>query len=806
MRAGAAPPILAVTLCYILGVFLAGLWSVGPLAPLPVIALVLVPLILWRRVGSPFGPRQAICVALLFVLIGLVLTELATARMDGSLLYRLAQNDRIVKVTGIVAREPRALQSGWSFELAVSEVETRGRRYAIEEYARVVVRYPRAAGPPRSDERSGAGDPARSAALLPFEAGSKVSLIAKAFLPKESKEPGSFNYRLYLYRHRIGAILAVSVEEVTVLVPQTSSLAAAINRSRTSIFNSTRRFLPPEQAGLLIGVMLGDTSGITDRLDEDFRATGLTHVLAVSGLNVGLLVAAVWLLLRALRVRPILQYLLLLAVIAFYALLTQAQPSVLRASIMASIGIGAWMLGRDTDQAAAISLAALGLLVYEPFLLYDVGFQLSFGATFALILFARELQDRMGGAVHWLSSGLSAALAAQLGVAPILATSFGQVSLISLVANVLVVPANGPALNLGIVAWLLSTISAPLGRLVYLLAGLFLAYMIAVARALAAIPGAALLLEPPSTWQILVYYVALGMGFLLFRRSKIALRVGTILILVLGLLSAATWWQVGAGAAPDGLTVTFLNVGQGDATLVTTPEGMRILIDGGPDASGIDRALARHGVGRVDIVVLSHAHADHVAGAIRVIETRAVGRVLHADDPGPSALYRGFLSLIRARRLRHRLVRRGEKYAIGARVKLLVLYPGREPVSGTDSDTNNNSLVIKISFGRFSVLLPGDVEEEAERLLLRSNAPGDVDSTILKAPHHGSSTSSDTTFLRAVSPDVAVVPVGENDFGHPAPGTLARLRRIGAKVFRTDKDGDVTITTDGRRFSVVTQS
>ena len=282
-----------------------------------------------------------------------------------------------------------------------------------------------------------------------------------------------------------------------------------------------------------------------------------------------------------------------------------------------------------------------------------------------------------------------------------------------------------------------------------------------------------------------------------------------ILLILLAIAVAIIWWAV-YSSFHQTLAVTFLDVGEGDAILVQCPSGRNMLIDGGgssgPAAESIGErvvlpALLLRGIRKLDLVVLTHPHNDHVGGLVKVIEEMPVGMVLDSGQPHPTSLYEKFLVTVEKEKVPYKLARAGQTIRLAPEIEAFVIHPSQAWISGNSSNLNNGSVVIQLVYRRVSFLLTGDIEAEAEEWLLAGSE--DLPSTVLKVGHHGSDTSSTEEFLRAVSPKLAVISVGEdNHFGHPSPEVLDRLHDHRVKVYRTDLSGAITVTTNGQRCKV----
>jgi competence protein ComEC len=279
-------------------------------------------------------------------------------------------------------------------------------------------------------------------------------------------------------------------------------------------------------------------------------------------------------------------------------------------------------------------------------------------------------------------------------------------------------------------------------------------------------------------------------------------------VLVAGLATVVLLVWGAAFSLPDGkLHVSFLDVGQGDAIFIQTPRGQKVLVDGGPSPTILLAALGRQMPfwdRTIDLMVLTHPHDDHVSGLIPVLERYKVKTFLDGGQEHPTPTYTHCLELVQEKGIPYQLARAGMQIQLDEGLQVKVLHPQGELLSGTDLDVNNNSIVLRLAYGQISFLLPGDVEEKAEAVLLSSNE--DLASTILKSPHHGSDTSLSPRFLEAVNPQLAVIQVGaDNKFGHPDPTTLAKLEEHGVTVLRTDQNGTVEVVSDGERYWIKTE-
>ncbi|MCL4498776.1 MAG: DNA internalization-related competence protein ComEC/Rec2 [Chloroflexi bacterium] len=759
------PPIFFVTLLFATGVFLADRQRFAMGVVLAIMAFVLSLLLVHLR--RPFALGAALPYALFF-LTGVLAASLHISHIEAGPLLMAAQRGGPAVVEGMVAKEPVTAENGTTIELAVGKVTTGGKTYATQENARVLC----------------------SSLSMGVEAGDLLAVYGHPGPPGGS-DPG---WRRYFFHKGTVAQLSATPGRLEIIKKQASPVKRIVNEIRGRLKKTASASLKPGTAGLLVGVILGDTRGIDPGTQEDFRATGLTHALAVSGLNIMFFVGALWPLLKLTRLPPVVQFAVLSVAIWLYALLAEGSPSVLRAAAMAEMLVFAWLTGRARDPVATVSVAGLVLLVVDPFYLFDIGFQLSFCATFGLVVLSPVLAEKFEGMPPFLVSSVSTCLAAQVGVLPLLVAYFGQLSLVSLPANLIVIPASAPALVLGILATALDFF-APWGSLVcYRIAGLFTDFMMVGAHFFASLPAASLVL-PEVGWQtVAVLYGSLIFAAVLVSRWRGRLTLFHLLLVLLVPATAGAAWQVVSSRPPSGVEITFLDVGQGDATLVREPRGSTVLIDSGPDESVLQGRLTARGVKKIDLAFLTHQHADHSAGFRSVFRTMAVGRFVVPQAGRRTSDLTKLIEEAESGKASVEEAVPGREYRLGD-VSVRVVSTGA--AGGNENDV---STVVKVEVGEFSLLVPGDSEEEEERSLVEG---GGLSASVLKVPHHGGATAAYPGFLSAVGPKVAVISVGKgNRYGLPSKTAVDRLRAAGASIYRTDRNGSVRILTDGKSMEV----
>lgn len=559
---------------------------------------------------------------------------------------------------------------------------------------------------------------------------------------------------------------------------------AASERVRAGVRDSVRH-AAPAPAALVPALVAGDDAALPAQVEEEFRRTGLTHLLAVSGTNLTIVLAMLLAVARALRAPPrVLLVVGLLGVVAF-VLLARPEPSVLRAAGMGVVGLAALGLG-SRGGLRALAVAVVALLFVDPWLSVAIGFVLSVSATAGILVAAPPLARRFERWMpRWAAVGLAVPLAAQAACTPAIAAISDQVSLVAVLANVLAAPVVAPATVLGLLAGLVDLVLPALATLLGSAAAACAAWIVLVARWCAAVPGAALTWTQP--WWVLLLVVPL----VLLAVWRWGARPTVVVGLCLG-LGVAMLRPPSPGWPPDGWRVVACDVGQGDATVLRSGPGEAVVVDAGLEPGDVDRCLRELRVRRVRALVLTHADADHVGGRAGVLTGRTVDVVL-VGRPGVDV---GDVPV--------RQVAVGDGFSVGE-VEADVLWPRpapseREPVA---SDRNGASVVLRARVGNVTVLLTGDVgAAEQDRLAAGGT---DVSADVLKVAHHGSADTS-ARFVERVAPAVATISVGaDNGYGHPAPSALAMLDRGGVRVARTDTDGDVAVVVRDDALRVVTR-
>ncbi len=647
--------------------------------------------------------------------------------------------------------------------------------------------------------------------------GDRVRLVGSLETPPVLED---FDYREYLASQGVHSIMRWATIEP---LPGTSGspVLRVLYNAKGRLRHRIESILPQPEAGLLQGILLGLDHTLPGEMSEAFRVAGLTHIIVVSGYNVSILLQAWFIATRRLihRWASLVAGILL---IALFVAFIGPSPPVVRAALMGGLFVLAQLVGRRAFPLASLAATALIMTAANPLLVRSVSYQLSFASTLALIL----LEPRLAAGLHgWLYGNnpstappwsqmiwevLLTTCAAQLATLPIIWANFGEVSLVALLANALVLPIQPLILVPGALVTLVAIAFPAVGHLLGYLLWVPLRWTVLVARACSAIPWAAVPVPRLPEWAAWGFY-----AFLLVlvikraaqtrratRKEPLSLRPFAPLLLM-AVCAALVWAAV--FSLPDGrLRIYALDVGQGDALLIRSPQGHVIIVDGGPDPILLGTRLGQalpFWQRRIDLIIVSHEHSDHLAGLVPLTDRFDIGSVVQSEVWGSSLLSREWHRRLRDEGLTHVIVHRDTEIYLGD-VRMAVLHPAAGAAHNTFNE-DENSLVFALEYDTFRMLFTGDIGSITEIPLI-ARYP-DLASTVLKVPHHGSGGSSTEAFLAAVEPRYAVISVGHgNSFGHPAESVLQRLENQNASILRTDVHGTVALTTDGRQLWIRT--
>lgn len=599
------------------------------------------------------------------------------------------------------------------------------------------------------------------------------------------------------HERRRGTHAILRPESIRATGTRRGGLLGALDRVRARTERALSAGLPTPQGALARGMVLGQDGALTDDVREDFRATGLAHLVAASGANVILLATLVLALGAAAGLGLTARLWLAIVLVAAYVPLAGAGPSIQRAAVMGAAGLVAALAGRPASRWYALLLAAALTLAWSPRAAGDPGWQLSFAAVLSLLALVPALRARLrtAGVPRGLDEALAVTIAATAGTAPLIALYFERLSLVSLPANVFAAAAVAPVMWLGTIAGALGQLSPALADPVAALAALPLGYLTWLADALAALPFAEVAVPSPGPPGVLAIYGLAAAAVFGWRRLRPSGRRRVRGGLAIGAVAATVAFALLARppGAPRDLTISFLDVGQGDATLIQHG-ATTVLVDTGPPDGPVLARLRDAGVRRLDLLVLTHDATDHDGAVAEVLRALPVGLVLDGEEATTQATVAGLAAAHRIRRIASDA---GQVLRLGP-LELRVLWPRRLPTAPAGAEPNDRATVLHLRDGAFDLLLTADAESNVLSALSLPQVEA------LKVSHHGSDDPGLPAILERLRPQAAVIEVGaHNSYGHPTPSTLAALRDARVPIVRrTDRDGTVEITVRGGRMEV----
>ena len=777
-----------------LGAYCAGLclsiWLEPPLATAALVGGALLLAVGMRRPLRLPEAAVGVCVAAVAVTLLLVAGWLVgSLRLDAiatSDLRPLTGSE--VRLAATVTDLPKLNELRATVPLEVTAVDGK----AVDEPARVTLDVP--------DDTTAArvADPCHG-----LTEGALVVIDGVRVRPLPDPPAEGFDYGRYLRRKGEHVLLSASLDDV-VVVGRRGGFAGLTDGLRRTARSSLRRGVSSPVREVLQGMVLGDDENFDPALAEDFRRSGLMHIMAVSGENVVLVCTLVGALLQAVGIGRRSRLLLLLPAVAVYVVLAGGAPSIVRAGIAGGVVLVAGLVARPTDAPSLLLIPAAIMLTLSPNTVFDVSFQLSFAAVAGLFVLA----GRLTHSFRWLPGPLSeqagVTTSASLATAPVSLAAFGQVSLVAVPANLVGGFVLGPVMLLGMLSVAAGFIWSGFSVALNLVAGTLIAFLVEVAHLFAGVPGSTY------SWHgvtltftlVLVAVAALVVVPALAARRDVGVPRylatggrGPVMVLSIAVpVALSLLFTPSAPAGPGVPTVTFLDVGEGAATLVQVPDRGAVLVDAGPGPLAGD--LWRHGVDRIELLVLSHGHADHIGGLDEIIGDVPIDLAVMPRPPTPYAALDELEARLRAAGTEVQRCTSPRSAAFGGLTLRLV--PSYAIGSTGNQAENDDGIVVLVESPAGSVLLPGDAEAEAlEPLDLR-------DCEVVGAPHHGSEGGFTLPLLARLQPGLAVIPVGEgNRHGHPDAETLDILAEAGVPCLRTDLDGEVivTVTAAGLRVA-----
>ena len=653
-----------------------------------------------------------------------------------------------------------------------------------------------------------------------YKYGDKIALIGEFEEPEVQRNTGGFDYKKYLKTQNIYGI--IKANEIKLIKKNNVNLMnILINKIANKVEENANALLPREEASILIGILIGNKEYLEEETIQAFQKSNLSHMLAVSGAHASYVVMAIGFIITKTKISKKMGKIITILLLLFFMLLTGKTPSVTRACIMSIYMIMASLFHKRATIISSMSISILFLIIYNPYCVLDIGLQLSYGGTIGIIVIYNMLKNGLIMKeklipietkilnTSKIKEILLLSISANIIIIPITLYHFNTLSLTFLISNIFASPLLGIIIILGFISISISFTFFPLAKVISIPLGMVIKIFYKIATNVGNLPFSQIYVPTPKISTIIIYYIIIAITIFYYKLNnksqkrkiektilknikKITLKKIFLTIFIISIIFSL-YRQI-----PKNLNIYFIDVGQGDSTLIVTPRNKTILIDGGgsTDNKAYDIGkntlipyLLDRGIIKLDYIMISHFDADHATGAIPILGKIDVSNIILTKQLEENDIYRQILSISKEKKIRLIYVKEGDVLKIGG-IKISIIHPENKLM--INNPMNNNSIVCKIEYNSFSMLLTGDIEKEAEELILKKNK--DLKADILKIAHHGSKSSTTEVFLRAVNPKIALIGVGKNNnFGHPSNDVIQRLKENGARIYRTDENGEISI-------------
>lgn len=607
--------------------------------------------------------------------------------------------------------------------------------------------------------------------------------------PEEARNYKGYNYKQYLKTKKI--IGTVELEKVKILKSSNGSFIHNIQKYIRDTINGT---LTDEEGNLLLAILLGDKDKLSEDIQESFKTSNLSHMLAVSGAHVSYIILGLtYVLQNSIIGKKNGKIVCIIFLLAFMAI-TNFTPSVTRACIMAILTLFSSIIYRKSDVYTNISVVALITLIFNPYSLLDLGFQLSYGGTIGIIIFIKRIQEKKSNSkvINYIKQMALVSIYANIIIIPIMMYHFNTVSFTFIISNIMASPILGIIVITGFLFIIASITVKPLTRLIAIFIKPILSILIKISQICSKLPFSNILVVTPYMFNVISYYAIILYCIKSKKNNKCKIIICLLIVLILINFIIYIF--------PQKLRIFFIDVGQGDSTLIITPDKKTVLIDGGgSDSFDVGKKvllpyLLDRRILKIDYVLISHFDTDHCGGILTIMEKVKVKNIIISEQAEHSENYERFKKLMIHKKIRLIEVKKGDKIKIGRYSEFKILFPTSRLLS--ENPLNNNSIVAQFNYNNFKMLFTGDIEKLAEQQILKAEK-AEIRADILKVAHHGSKTSSIPEFIKAVKPKIALIGVGKNNtFGHPYQQTIKNLENIKCRIYRTDLQGEIIIKID----------
>ncbi|WP_353096101.1 DNA internalization-related competence protein ComEC/Rec2 [Tissierella praeacuta] len=635
-----------------------------------------------------------------------------------------------------------------------------------------------------------------------IELGDEISFLGRLKIPQNNTNPMLFNYRLNLLSNRIYTVM--TIKDYSIIEIKETDRPIKYRIKSSFIKNIEKLFdnnLSKENSSMMKSIILGEYSYLEEEYVEKYRSLGLAHILAVSGLHIGIIAGFLNYILSNLGIKRRLNIIITLSIIWFYGYLIGFPPSLLRANIMFSIVFYGESLRKPYDSINALFFAMFILLIINPMWIFSLGFQLSFMATFSIIYFTPKIQKILYPYNNKLTSTLAGVLGVQIGLLPVQVYYFNKISIISIFSNLIIVPMLSVSLIIGGIMLCLFYVIPILIPLLGNVLDLILSIQFKFADTLYKLPFGTVKYHSPNIYEILLYYILLLIVFKVIKIDRISFSIKKAIIyylVILVLFNSIVFFT------DKSIEIQFIDVGQGDAILINTKNGNYLIDTGGSILDSFDVGksitlpyLQKNGINKLKGVFITHFDDDHCKALSTLIDNMDIKNVLVSYEDNKNPIY----NKIKEKDIPLTILKEKDLIWLDKNTSVEVLSPS-EDLKTRSSDANNLSLVLLLSYYDKKILFTGDMEKEVE-LILSEKIRENVD--IIKVPHHGSNTSSTEELLNKIRPSIGIISVGRNNFyGHPRGEVLDRYNELGTQLYRTDTMGMITVKLDKEVMDIKT--
>ena len=624
--------------------------------------------------------------------------------------------------------------------------------------------------------------------------------------PEVQRNYKGFNYSMYLKSEGIYGTIRIDKEIKVLRKNNLNVITIMANKLRNQIINNANKIFPNNSKGVFLGILLGYDEYISDEIKQNFSDSSLSHLLAVSGAHVSYVVLGMFILFKYIKIPKKFNKIFSCILLIFYLYIINFTPSVTRAVIMSIISIIQVILYRKQDIATTISFSSLLILISNPYKILNIGFLLSYAGTVGIIVFSKKFEELKEEKIKikllkTMKSMCFVTISAQILILPITIYYFNTISATFIISNIIAGIIIGPITIIGLVIIIVSFINLRLTAVIAKIYNILLLVLLKSTQIIAKLPISKIYVITPSIISVIIYYLLIFTIFITFiikkskryylnrKLDKLILKLKNIIksnfiiIIIVVILFLVVF--IIFNRIPRDLKVNFIDVGQGDSCMITTPSNKKIIIDsGGSESYDVGKNilfpyLLDRKVTKVDYIIISHFDTDHCKGFEYVMNNINVKNVIISKQPEDSENYKEFLKIVKKRKINIIVVDNGDKIFIEKNLYIYILWPDSDNFV-SENALNNNSIVCKVVYNNFSMLFTGDIEKIAEEQIIKlyenSNA---LKSTVLKVAHHGSKSSSIEEILEKIKPKIALIGVGEsNKFGHPNDGVIERLNNI----------------------------